>query len=356
MVGSAHNGRKPWKVASKLISATILATLCAFTAFAGPFEDVVTAYENDKFQEAYQILLPLANTYAKPETAKAQYLLGNQYLGGFGVEKSEATAWKWHKKAVAGFMLTKDYAAIEKMLQPYMNNNIVSGKIAYANLLISAGNADDSKKGHDYIKQMAEAGNAIALFEMAAIDPGSSTDRFERMARKIVWYKLSADQGYAPAQIAYGNFLGKGNIASSQKIHAANTITDMPTEDKEKHKAWKNKQKLKWLKKAAAQNDADGLCALGYFYKGQYSDASQKQAYTAFKGAAAQGHLQAQYELAWAYAGGYGVAQDKEKAKTLYQDIIDRMGIIPMGISAPMQDLRRRAKRRLKELTQEEGK
>ncbi len=336
------------------LAIAYLSTLIPFYSYAGPLEDGIAAYKAEKYQEAYSLVLPLANTYAKPETAKAQYLIGNLYFSGLGVEKSETTAWKWHKKAVQGFRLRKNYGAIKNMLQPYVNNNITSGKIEFAKLMMTAGNKDERKEGRNYIETLAAQGDAIAQYEMATIDDGSGLDRFQRMARKIKWYKLSADQGYAPAQIAYGNALGRGSIAVSQKIHAAKTIADMPTTDKAEHKKWKDAQKLKWLKKAAAQDNPDGLYKLGMFYKSQYSEESWQQAYAVFKEATELGHLKAQYQLASILTDGYGAAQNKEKAASLFQDLIDRIEVIPLAISDTHKRLRWDAESSLKKLQQGE--
>ena len=55
------------------------------------------AYENQKYQEVFQLLFPLAMA----GNDQAQYVLGYLYFYGLGVEKNEQQAMAWIQRAAA---------------------------------------------------------------------------------------------------------------------------------------------------------------------------------------------------------------------------------------------------------------
>ena len=77
------------------ISAVILLLSFAAPVSAGPFEDSVVEYDRGDYENAYRLLLPLA----EQGLPKAQVNLGLMYYYGHGVPQNDIEAEKWFRKA-----------------------------------------------------------------------------------------------------------------------------------------------------------------------------------------------------------------------------------------------------------------
>ena len=109
---------------------------------------------------------------------------------------------------------------------------------------------------------------------------------------EVMWYRLAAEQGHAPAQNTLGVM-----YASGQGV----------TQD--------YKEAVKWYRLAAAQGDASAQHFLGTMYdNGQGVTQDFKEAVKWFRLAAAQGVAIAQFDLGLMYAIGEGVTQDYASA------------------------------------------
>jgi TPR repeat protein len=287
----------------------------------GTVEDGFKAYQAEDYDTAYKTLLPHASTYATPGFIEAQWLIGNLYLGGNSVDKSVPKAWVWHQKAIQNAYDIKNYALIQKILKPYLENNLIEGKIEYAKLLRRVGNAEQIKEARAFIEQAATSGNAMAQYEMRNLGSGF-VDKFERFRYQIKWLKLSADQGYAPAQIAYGIMFRHGGPAVTQKIFSDEVLKNWPDDDQARRQ-WKKGQHIKWALKAADRGDMDGEFAAAVAYS---NNSAHTQAAVYYSRAMTLGHFKAELKLAKAYDVGLGVAQDRQRAANLYQDIMNRVG------------------------------
>lgn len=286
----------------------------------GTVEDGIKAYQAQDYDKAYKILLPHANTYATPGFIEAQWLVGNLYLGGNSVEKSVPTAWMWHQKAIQNAYDVKNYALIQKIIKPYLENNLIEGKIEYAKLLRRKGNLEQMKQGSAFIEQAATSGNAMAQYEMRKLGSDFS-DKLERYRYQAKWLKLSADQGYAPAQIAYGRMFRYGGPAVTQKIFSKENLKGWPANESAQRQ-WKKDQHIKWALKATAGGDMDSEFAAAVAYSNN-SDHTQAAVY--YLRAMTLGHFGAELKLAKAYDVGLGVTQDRQRAANLYQDIMSRV-------------------------------
>ncbi|MGA6993756.1 MAG: hypothetical protein WBX50_07645, partial [Candidatus Deferrimicrobiaceae bacterium] len=71
----------------------LFSTSMAVTAFGGPFDDAVAAYERRDFKEAYRLFKPLAQQGIR----EAQFNLGIMYDNGLGVQQDYAEAEKWYR-------------------------------------------------------------------------------------------------------------------------------------------------------------------------------------------------------------------------------------------------------------------
>ena len=106
-------------------------------AYAGPFEDGVTAYERQDYATAMRLFRPLADQ----GDARAQSNLGLMYDNGEGVAEDDAESVKWFRKAAdqgharAQFNLGVMYANGEGVTE----NNVQADK--WWNLAAAQGHA-----------------------------------------------------------------------------------------------------------------------------------------------------------------------------------------------------------------------
>jgi TPR repeat protein len=83
----------------RIVGSTILAAqlVGAFTAFAGPWEDGMAAYNRGDYLPAIRVF----RTLAEQGNAKAQNVLGVMFRKGEGVPKNPARAHMWLSFAAA---------------------------------------------------------------------------------------------------------------------------------------------------------------------------------------------------------------------------------------------------------------
>ena len=106
------------------------------------------------------------------------------------------------------------------------------------------------------------------------------------------WYRLAAEQGYAPAQNNLGRMYYEGQ--------------GVPED---------NKTALKWYRLAVEKGYAEAQYNLGKMYqKGNGVPKDYKTALKWYRLAAEQGESSAQFTLAWEYAKGEGVPLDYARA------------------------------------------
>ncbi len=273
-------------------------------------EDGIKAYQEERYADANRILLP----FAKQEYPNAQQVLGNMYLGSMGVDASEDQAWRWHIKAVEGFKKYKYYREAESVLQPYLQANMFKAQIEQAKLILDAGSDEQKTNAIEFIKNNAEAGNAMAQYEMAdiAYNWANSYDWAETydepLVHKVKWAKLSAEQGYGPAQFLYGKML-----ATNAHTHK---IEGYPARDL--------KKRFEWMKLAADQGLMDAQASVAYAYRSARGVAESDVKFIEYLSQASdQGHLGARMSLAEAYRDGYRAEKDRAKALVLFKSIVD---------------------------------
>lgn len=117
-----------------------------------------------------------------------------------------------------------------------------------------------------------------------------------------IWYRKSAEQGYAPAQYKLGAMYYDG-----------------------KHIKQDFSEALKWIRKSAEQGNADAQLLLGYMYElGDGVTENLSEAVKWFRKSAEQGDKYAQYSLGKMYEYGDGIAQDYDKSIEWYQKAADQ--------------------------------
>ena len=118
----------------------------------------------------------------------------------------------------------------------------------------------------------------------------------------FVYYKQSAEHGYAAAQYMFGYCYYEGKGVDQD-----------------------NKQAVAWYRKAAEQGEATAQCNLGYcYYAGKGVEQDYKQAVAWYRKAAEQGNARAQCNLGVCYKYGQGVEQDYKQAVEWYRKAADQ--------------------------------
>jgi len=213
---------------------------------------------------------------AEQNYAKAQYMLGVCYEEGIGVDKDEALAADWYRKAVENLCKAAEYGNVQ--VQYMLGICYDDGK----------GVATDEKLAAEWYRKAAEQGDANAQFVLGVCyEYGSITiNRNQTFAAE--WYRKAARQGHADAQFRMGEY--------GDAWHAAN-----------------------WYFSAAEQGHTDAQLKIAECYEvgknGFGRDYSQALAWrhiaaVNFRRAAEQGDANAQYNLGICYSLGIGVSKD----------------------------------------------
>lgn len=243
----------------------------------------------------------------------SQYVLGNWYLNGVGVEVDEEQALEWFKKAAeqghveAQNMLGRCYEEgwgtvkdEEEAFQWFKKAAEQGNATAQCNL------ADyyrkgvfvkkDYKKSFKWFDKAAKQGNATGQSVLGVYyEYGLGVEKDENQAFK--WYKKAAEQGDANGQYSIGKLFENGIGTRENPIQA-----------------------FQWYKKAAEQGDERAQCRLGYCYSAGYGiETDMEKAFCWYEKAAKQDEPEAQYCVACCYYNGMGVVKDERKAFEWYE-------------------------------------
>ena len=188
------------------------------------FEQGIAAYEASNFNEAFEILMPLA----KVGNSQAQKVIAHIYSLGQGVVANATEAIKWYCLAaeqgdpvaqnnLASHLLDENpeeaikwYVAAAEQDFPFAQE--VLGDIYSGNLYLPSELAEKIRNNSEAVKwykKAATKGFPIAchrLGDMYAI--GQGVTKNEEQAVK--WYRRAADNNYGPSQKILGEAYQKG--------------------------------------------------------------------------------------------------------------------------------------------------
>ena len=176
----------------------LLVTLLLFagTAWAGPFEDALTAHERKDYAAAMRIFLPMA----AQGNAGAQYNLGTMYFEGKGVAQDIGAAVNWFKLSAAGGHAGAQYnLGVMHGEGQHMTQNHVEAKKWYG--LAAAQGLPDAQHN---LGVMFDRGN------------GGLQD----YAEAVKWYRLAAAQAYANSQFNLGEMYYSGQGVTKDYIRS----------------------------------------------------------------------------------------------------------------------------------------
>lgn len=236
---------------------------------------------------------------AEQGDAGAQVKLGLRYQNGDGVEKNDKVAVEWYRKAadqgnsdaqVNLGVMYQNGTGIEKSNEQavfWYRKSAEQGNPSGQNLLavMFVIEADPKIKEAETKKDVKEI--AAKLHEEA--------DHLFKEA--VSWFRKSADQGNAQAQLNLGLMYQKG-VGTEQN----------------------NEQAVSWFRKSAEQDNSDAQLNLGAMYQnGAGVEKSNEEAVSWYLKSAAQDNTDAQVSLGVMYQNGEGVEQSDEKALFWYQ-------------------------------------
>jgi len=288
-------------------------------------------------KEAYRLF----HQSAQQGYSKAEYKLGLAYFNGEGISKDPVEGLAWMYLAVAddlpdGVCKTMESsvgdAGKEKARQraSEITEKILPGDAKTFLLLkenAPKGDAETQYKlGMCYQNRKNEPMDVSeAVFQMT----GTGVVDEDNIKKAVKWFKLSAEQGYAPAQKELGNAYESGQIEDKGNPVSISTNSKVNA--------------MTWWRKAAeqgnapAQNNLGGAYIQGWMSEIRYAqdeksgkrhsfddedkaDIEDKtNAVLWFRKAANQGYALAQKNLADCYFKGEGVDEDKPAAVAWYQ-------------------------------------
>jgi TPR repeat protein len=215
----------------RFLPALILILLSPAFAFAAPLEEAKAALEHKDYAAAFKIIKPLAEQ-GQPE---AQYLLGNQYLYGQGVNRDEREGPKWIQKSA-----DNGYAPAQIRVGHWHESRKNAGN-DLEHWIIKEHNNQEAIK---WYMRAADQGSTDAETQIALIywDGGLNLPKDEKEGLR--WFHKAAEHGNRFAQLhlarVYKGDFGKENVDYSEA--------------------------LKWLLLLAEQNDSGARMILGSMY------------------------------------------------------------------------------------------
>lgn len=221
------------------------------------------------------------------ESAKAgykigQYNLGMCYLYGTGVATNYKYAVTMFKKAKA------------------QNYSPATQQLAYC-FYYGKGVIRDYSTAFTYFEKLAKYNWKEAQYYVGdCYESGRGVEANEQQA--FFWLNKSANNGYANAQLSVGLAYELGRLGLRKNMAEA----------------------VKWYKKAAEQDNAYALYALGVCYhEGNGVNKDYQKAASLFRKSAELGCPSAQNWMGYYFENGYGVEKDVKQAAKWYQKAIE---------------------------------
>ena len=349
-------------------------------------------YSGEGVKQDYEEAVKWYKLSAEQGYADAQYALGYCYDLGEGVKQNYKEAVRWYKLSDRRGNEKAQYA-IQNLGDTAIAKWLLIGLAAVAAVLLVLAIVSDRKVKEDgectyisldnlgysvdYDQYEQNGGKYEEIQDEIKPEPSDKVDQFnlgqayydgegmeQNYEEAVKWYTLSAEQGYASAQIELGYCFAFGHgveqnhkeavkwfaIAAEQghaiaqyNLGCCYYYGDGVEQDDKEAVKWIGlsakqgnaeaqwhlgscyldgtgveidyKEAVRWFEAAAAQGNTNGQINLGYCYtEGKGVEQDYKEAAKWFKAAAEQGNPSAQYNLGVLYERGQGVEQDYEDA------------------------------------------
>jgi TPR repeat protein len=310
------------------------------------FDEAVSFYNENQFDKAMPMLLALA----EKGHIGAQRIYGESYMIGSGVEKDQAKAIEWWRKAAeqgdgranswlglcykTGTGVEKDLSKAIELLHKAAAQDDDEAQYRLGCLYEEGeGVEQDYAKAAEWYKKAGKWMHNDAMFNLGYFyEKGMGVERDYSEAQK--WYFFAAEQGHESAQSNlaylyyradlyeksvefYRKYAEQGFAMSQFGLGTAYAEGKGVEQDLAKS--------AEWMRKAAVQGHAAAQFCLGFCYEnGNGVPQSYGQAFEWYTKAAEQGNADGQCSVGWAYSQGQGVTQDYAKAIEWYRKAADQ--------------------------------
>jgi TPR repeat protein len=280
--------------------------------------------------------------------AGSQFMLGEAYAKGDGVDVDPYEAMQWFKRAAqqgnAGAQkqvallyergVAGDLSAAISWLTKCASQEDPSvgadpdAQLELALLLMRRNDFGDEERARGWMEKAAHRGNSKAQFLLAKAF--QRDNKFNRHDREVFhWYQMAADQGHPEAIYEVGLLYEQGQCvaknvrtallmfwkaAEQGSISAYLQLGEMYITGVGAPK--NDDLAFDCFSKAAAAGEARGQNGVGRVL---YARGDYEEAFIRFREAAEQGFANAQHNLAEMYEDGEGVEEDAEQAATWFR-------------------------------------
>jgi len=259
---------------------------------------------------------------AKDGSVEAQFMVGECYTEGIGVEIDEEKAFQCYQKAAQNGSLEALYAlgrcyyqgkGVErdekKAVEYYQKAAQVGGGVGVFYILgkcyhQGSGVEIDEEKAVEYYQKAAQGGS---VEDPVLLSTCYKNGRDEEMGG-VQFYRWSADKGSVKAQFMLGECYKRGIGLESDEEKA-----------------------VQFYQQAAQRGSVDAQFMLGVCYtKGIGVDVDDKKAFELYQLAAQCGDVEALRQLGTCYINGNGVERDEKKGFGFYEEATKRGNVNAM--------------------------
>lgn len=247
-----------------------------------------------------------------PQPHRAVYMkLAEAYTSGWGVEKNDATALQWYRKA-ADAGSTK---ATEAVMRAYFNGTGTAvdteGAIQWMEKLFVV----SPKRKYALAKDFA-AGNGLPkslprafMLAMRAAEEGDA-----RGARYVA-YAYERGEGVPVNEAKANQWFAKAGIVRKRGSKSAPSEHPLVTQGRQHESKAEYSQALALYKEAADTGDSGAMLRLASMYStGIGVTQDIKKSFSWYLKAAEKGSAEGQYQVGLSYARGFGAEKDEAKA------------------------------------------
>jgi len=251
-------------------------TLSVWRLGAGNVLEFGSQATNESFAPVSQKELEALTAQASKGNAAAQYELAFRYALGISVAEDAGKCEEWMTKAAEGGEPRAQRRLGELMLKK---------------------SERDTAAGLQWLRKAADAGDAVAAFDLGTVFDGESPRFTEDDTQAFQWFLKAAQEGLAVAQYNAGLDYAKGK----------GVATDLEAS-------------RKWIEKAATQGNPFAMFTLGSIYVEEVGvPHNGEEAVRWFAKSALAGNMDAQTYLGVCYFKGDGVPVDIQEAKDLFE-------------------------------------
>ncbi len=250
--------------------------------------------------------------------SEAMFHLGQYFEQGCGGTSNLIEAVKWYNKWK--FAQDDNSAGDDRYLMGFqLDNTNVVGVFNVPDVdMLAAAKRGDKKAQYHWAQRLAYKTDNVQDTEEWSRKilkiPPKSQQLSDDLRSMVDWFRLSAEQGYAPAQYELGSIYAIGLSRIQPK--------ESEDQDDVQQRAKEKEEAIKWLMKAAEQGWVRAQYVLGMAYgfgSDELTSANFINAKEWLELAANQGHSRAQYELAELFYKGDGNTRYEEKAIKWYR-------------------------------------